>query len=99
MGKDKIKDNELRIGIIGCGKMSRHHVKAVSRISNASIVAAADPMVDPDDPPEWFEKDLKYYKNAGELIAESKPDVLHIVTPPETHHSLAMLALDNGIHV
>ncbi len=89
----------LRIGIIGCGKMSRHHVKAISRIGSTSIVTAADPMVDPDDPPDWFDKNLTFFPDAGELIAESKPDVLHIVTPPETHHSLAMLALDNGIHV
>jgi predicted dehydrogenase len=34
-----------------------------------------------------------------ELIADARPDVIHITTPPASHFELAMACLDNGCHV
>lgn len=39
------------------------------------------------------------YADFSELLAVEKPDVVHIATPPQSHFSLAMQALDAGCHL
>ena len=79
--------------------MSRNHVKAVSFIEGAEIVAAADPAVFDSDRPEWFDDQVEFFGSAEEMMTTAKPDVVHIITPPSTHYALAKLALDKGIHI
>jgi predicted dehydrogenase len=40
-----------------------------------------------------------YYSDLATLLHESKPDVVHITTPPESHFSLAKLCLESDCHV
>ena len=99
MNKSEAQSGILRVGIIGCGKMSRNHAKAVSLSNRADIVAVADPGIDPADIPDWFDDQIKFFASAEEMISADVVDVVHIVTPPHTHHAIARLALNNGIHV
>ena len=39
------------------------------------------------------------YSDFDELLAVEKPDVVHITTPPQSHFSLGMKALDAGCHL
>jgi predicted dehydrogenase/nucleoside-diphosphate-sugar epimerase len=39
------------------------------------------------------------YKTPEELIAAERPQVVHIITPPASHASLALLALNAGSHI
>jgi predicted dehydrogenase len=39
------------------------------------------------------------FSNLTELLEETKPDVVHITTPPQTHFELAKACLDRGHHV
>ena len=41
----------------------------------------------------------KSYSDFDELLAIEKPDVVHIATPPQSHFSLAMEALDSDCHL
>ena len=51
----------LRVGLIGCGKMSKNHVTAISLVSGASIVAAADPAIANGVLPDWFGEDVEKF--------------------------------------
>jgi predicted dehydrogenase len=39
------------------------------------------------------------YDDAQDLLAEQRPNVVHILTPPQSHTDLSILAMEAGIHV
>jgi predicted dehydrogenase len=39
------------------------------------------------------------YTNHEHMLATERPDVVHVLTPPQSHHPLVMTALDAGAHV
>ncbi|MEC4749581.1 Gfo/Idh/MocA family oxidoreductase [Methylomicrobium sp. Wu6] len=89
----------IRVGIIGCGKIADSHVEQIIRIKGAEIIATCDTE-------ELMAKQLaerfdipKYYSSASDLLEQSKPDVVHITTPPQSHYFLGKLCLEAGAHV
>jgi predicted dehydrogenase/nucleoside-diphosphate-sugar epimerase len=89
----------LRIGLIGAGKMGMHHLRAIRRIPNAIVVGIADPLVTRETFAGLLPDDARLVTDADGLLNDVHPDVVHIVTPPDTHASLAMRALHAGCHV
>jgi len=89
----------IKVGIIGCGKIADSHAEQIQRISFAEIVAACDQE-------ELMAKQLyerykikNYYGNIEQMLENSRPDVVHITTPPQSHFSLGKICLDAGCHV
>ena len=89
----------LRVAIVGCGKIADQHVQAIERIPTATIVGVCD------REPLMAEQLAERFRigchsgNLAELLAASKPDVVHITTPPRSHFALATQCLDAGCHV
>ncbi len=75
------------------------HVLGIRRLNTARIVAACD--LEPVMTQQLADRYgiPKCYTDFDELLAVEKPDVVHIATPPQSHFSLAMKALDAGCHV
>lgn len=91
--------NTLRVGIVGCGKIADQHVQAIQRIPAASVVGVCDrePLM-----AEQIAERFKIGYHSGDLaqlLANVKPDVVHITTPPRSHFALAMQCLNAGCHV
>ncbi len=89
----------LRVAIVGCGKIADQHVEQILRIPDCEIVAVCDRE-------ELMAKQLqerlvtpKYFVEVKDLLHESKPDVVHITTTPQTHYSIGKLCLEAGSHV
>jgi predicted dehydrogenase len=89
----------LRIAIVGCGKIADQHVQAIRRIPDCVIVALCD-------------RELLMAKQLGErtevtacfsdhqeMLRATRPDVVHITTPPQSHFPLAKQCLEFGSHV
>ena len=89
----------MKIAIVGCGLNADYHVRFVREYPQAQITGIVD-------------KDLQkaracadrhgisgVYGSIGELLGQAPPDVIHIVTPPRTHASLAREALKANCHV
>jgi len=89
----------LRAGLFGLGRMGAHHVKAISDLGICEIVGIADPYVNFTDIKEIIPSGVRTFRSAEDLLRFEKPDVIHIVTPPETHYKLAKIALNRGCHV
>lgn len=89
----------LKVAIFGCGKMGLHHVKAISLRSRSQLVGVADPRADSEKLSPLLPSDCKIYKNPQELLESLRPDVVHIVTPPDTHTNLAKLAIEYGANI
>jgi len=89
----------MKIGIVGCGLNSDYHINFARSYPGVEIAG----VVDRD---ERKAKDCaeKYniqgvFSSIKELVERSKPDVIHIVTPPKTHYALVREAIEFKCHV
>jgi predicted dehydrogenase len=89
----------LRIAIIGCGKVADQHVHAIQRIPDCWIVGVCDREL-------LMAKQLgerlgiaECFSDVEEMLRVTRPDVVHITTPPQSHFSLARQCLESGCHV
>src|SRR5579871_854208 len=96
---------KVRLGIIGCGSMSRYHGKVyTTQVKNAEIVALCDThkhnldlyqreIFDPvqQKPPTFAD----YH----EMLSSVKMDAVLIVTPHANHFEQVTGSLDAGLHV
>lgn len=89
----------LNAAIIGCGKIADAHADLIQRIKGARIVGVYDrePLM-ARQLQDRFRIDA-YYSDLAELLNKSKPDVVHITTPPQSHFGIAEFCLKAGCHV
>src|SRR5450631_3436526 len=89
----------LRVAIVGCGKIADSHASQIQRIKVCEIVAVCDR--EPLMARQLYERfPVKaFYSDMAVMLGESRPDVVHITTPPESHFDLARLCLESGCHV
>ncbi len=88
---------QLRIGIIGYGKMGQHHINTIRNITNADVAALADPFIDESSSSADAEMQIEQFSSYDKMIAQIKPDAVHICTPPHTHFKIAKHMIENGI--
>ncbi|MFT3879995.1 MAG: Gfo/Idh/MocA family oxidoreductase [Gemmatales bacterium] len=89
----------LRIALIGCGQIADAHLQELRKIDRAETVAVCDRYLDlARQAAQRFEID-RYYDDVDKMLAEVKPDVVHITTPAQTHAALALQALMTDCHV
>jgi predicted dehydrogenase len=89
----------LRVALVGCGRISVHHVAALTAIRNVEIVAVCDL-----DEKAAREAATRHgirgcYSDAEAMLRERRPDAVHLLTPPESHLPLARLAAKYGAHM
>ena len=89
----------LRVAVVGCGKIADSHVSQIRRISGSQIVGVCDRE-------ELMARQLaerfhipRYFVDLSELLDETRPDVVHITTPPQSHFRIAKRCLEQGCHV
>jgi predicted dehydrogenase/nucleoside-diphosphate-sugar epimerase len=88
---------KFKVGIVGTGHISDHHVAALQRLSNVTIVGAYDP--DADRRAAFAERHrVRAFESLEELFDEGA-DVIHVLTPPHAHAEVTLKALDRGCHV
>jgi len=89
----------LRIAIVGCGKIADQHVQAIQRIAGSRVVAVCDrePLMARQLAERFGIEGC--FADLGELLRIARPDVVHITTPPQSHHDLAIQCLESGSHV
>lgn len=87
----------VRVGFIGCGRVSENHYRAVKKCENAQLVAVGDIDVNLANlrAQEWGVVALP----CEEICSEDTIDAVFVLTPPSTHCSYAMRALARGKHV
>lgn len=82
--------------IIGCGARARAHLDAYQYIPNAKVMACCD--LDAARAQEIATRyGLHAYTDAEEMIRQERPDLVHIVTNPDTRVALLTLVSDLGV--
>jgi predicted dehydrogenase/nucleoside-diphosphate-sugar epimerase len=90
--------NEIRVGLVGAGYVSRYHARAVKTRPDVTIVGIVDQDRDKAArvAAEFGIADV--YGTLAEM-RKATPDVIHVLTPPASHCALAVEALEMGCHV
>lgn len=89
----------MKVGIIGCGFVAPDHIKCVRSVADTEIVGVADiDLKSAQNIAESFNVP-KYFTDTATLLAETKPDVVHLLTPPQTHTRLALEVMQAGCHL
>ncbi len=91
--------NKLKIALVGCGQIADGHISEIQKMNNAEVVAICDLEILMAQQASIRYKIPSYYDSYIQMLENEKPDVIHIATPPQSHLSLAKLALDAGCHV
>ena len=89
----------LRVALLGGGKMALQHAAAIRQCPDARLVAVVDPHVAMEELKAKFGADVAALPDAQSMLAEIRPDVVHVVTPPASHAALARQCLEAGAHV
>jgi predicted dehydrogenase/nucleoside-diphosphate-sugar epimerase len=92
------RDTRLRVGLVGAGYISEFHARAIQRVPNARIVGIAD-VVNSRATVLAFRFNIPKVFPTMEAMMNEGVDVIHILTPPDTHASLTISALKNGCDV
>lgn len=90
----------LRVAIVGCGKIADGHIEEIQKMPElAQVVGVCD--IEPIMAEQIAMRyRLDYFTtDFDRLLAEKKPDVVHITTPPGSHLALATRSLEAGAHV
>lgn len=91
------QDDEIKIGIVGCGRIARRFPKEAALVSSVTIASVYDIV---REHAEQLAVD-----NNIDLIANSYPelvesvDAIYVATPHLSHYELTKYALEHGKHV
>jgi predicted dehydrogenase len=88
----------FRVGLIGCGRIARVHRAYLQGLSQVELIGVCDADVAARTSFAG-ETNLPAFATTGELIERGRPDVVHVLTPPASHASLAIELLTRGVNV
>jgi predicted dehydrogenase len=88
-----------RIGIIGAGNISGTHLKSLSKIKDAEIVALADVIEDKTKDVATRFGIKKTYLDYKEMIEKENLDAVYILTPPYLHEEQICFAASENVNI
>ena len=90
--------NQLKTGIIGCGKVGHIHAAVLGSISESEFIAVCGR--DEKRTQEFASRyQVKAYTDVTEMVIQEKLDIVTICTPHPVHREPAILAMRAGAHV
>ena len=89
----------LRIAFIGAGQMARHHLGAIARLDTPAVVVGLHDRASGRAEELAALAGTRAFPSVRALLAEARPDIVHVCTPPGAHFEAAYAALDDGAHV
>jgi predicted dehydrogenase len=89
----------MRVGIVGGGQIASVHIPYVRAHAGAEIVGLCDTDEGRAQSTAARFGITSTFRSLGEMLDRGRPDVVHVVTPPQTHASLAIEAMEAGCHV
>ncbi|WP_299486676.1 Gfo/Idh/MocA family oxidoreductase [Acaryochloris sp. IP29b_bin.137] len=89
----------LRAAVIGTGVISKEHLAFLQTSVQANLVGVCDlSRVAAQYASQRFQAEAAY-TNYKQMLAEARPDIVHVLTPPNTHFSIVTDCLKAGAHV
>ena len=92
------KNKKLRVGVIGCGRISVMHFVSIGSIDEVELVACCDIKKERADAAAK-EYGVKAYTSYEEMLDTEKLDAVHLCLPHHLHCKVAIAAFERGVHV
>src|SRR5690625_4927058 len=93
---------KLKIGIIGCGGIANgKHFPSLSKLDQVELVAFCDIEIERAEKgaKQYGTRNAKVYEDYQELLKDESIDVVHVLTPNNSHAKISIAALEAGKHV
>ena len=89
----------ISVGILGCGSIVKKHTLHLRNIPYVDIVAVADR--DRDRARTVADRlGIRHvFPDLPNMLRDARPEVVHVLSPPQTHHQLSIQAMESGCHV
>jgi len=89
----------IKVGIVGCGFISRRHIEALKKIKECEVSAVCDINRGRAEKVASRYNIPHFYTDISHMLNREKLDVVHILTPPQSHKELAIKVMEAGCHV
>jgi len=89
----------LDVAVLGVGNRAQDHLRTLSRLENlCRLVAVGD--ADADRAARvGAAYGVPGFAELDRLLAEARPALLYVITPPDSHHAAVGVAARRGVHV
>ena len=84
--------------VVGAGQIARQHLACLRELPDVDVVgvcdlsrAMAEAAADQFEVPDWF-------TDFEQMLGQTNPDIVHVLTPPQSHFALAKRSLEAGAH-
>jgi predicted dehydrogenase len=88
----------VRVAVIGLGTIGFEHLARLRACARAEIVGVCDVSAILGRAVAERFRTGPHYTRGDRMLAEVRPDVVHVLTPPSSHAELAIAALESGAH-
>jgi predicted dehydrogenase len=89
----------VKIGVVGGGHIATHrHIPIFKKIAGCEVVGVCDSVKSVAENVAKRFGIKNHYNSLSDMLKDS-PDVIDITTPPQTHFSLAVEAMEAGCHL
>ena len=89
----------LRSAVIGCGAIAHEHLGYLGSSPRVDLAAVCDAS---KATASFMSKRFgarAWFVDAASMLEEAKPEVVHVLTPPQTHATFVKMCLEAGAHV
>lgn len=88
----------FKVGLVGAGHICEFHIRGLKRLPNVEIIGVCD--LDEARANELAQRHQlpAVFTSLDKLLA-TRPDAIHVLTPPESHAKITLAALEAGCHV
>jgi predicted dehydrogenase len=89
----------MKAGIVGCGHVSHKHIAALRKLRGIELAGVCDRDAALAQRVAAVAGTSRACGDLAQLLAATRLDVVHILTPPRSHRDLAIQAMQAGCHV
>ncbi|MDQ1711282.1 MAG: scyllo-inositol 2-dehydrogenase [Frankiaceae bacterium] len=90
---------DVRVGILGYGAIGHEHSAAIAATAGLSLAAVCDRNASRVEAAHSLAPSVRTFADADALVADDGVDLVVVSTPPDTHVSWTLRALEAGKHV
>jgi len=87
------ESDNVKVAVVGAGYFGRFHIEAWKRIQNVDLVAIVD-----KNPELAVSTDVPVYADLLEMLDKVRPEVVDIVTPPNTHLDIIRVLMASDVN-
>ena len=85
----------MKTVLIGLGDIGKHHNVGLRKSALFELAAVCD--VNPEAPSRAIYADIPFYTDEEQMLAEVKPELAVLATPPSTHAAIARICAAHGV--